>query len=82
MPGADSDSSADFLSNENSESLARKLAEFQGQVDERQQIVLHALIQMLTDPVQRLKWRGGDARFSEEEEALVQALERNRGQPG
>ena len=74
------DSSADFLSEDTIASLAKKLTGFIDQVEgERQQAMVAILVRMLSDPVEKLKLRGADACFTDEEEAIVQALQRDLG---
>jgi len=72
--------SADFLGDDTIASLAEKLAALRDQAHgKHQQAIIGILVRMLTNPIEKLKLRGGDARFSEEEEVIIRALERDRG---
>ena len=69
------------LDDETFEGLATQLAEFANGCDPRHQLSVMFLVRRLRDPIERLKLRSPIGQFSEEEETILQDLERETGRP-
>ena len=81
MSKPNSEVSPEVLNRDNAEALAQRLKEFPKPLRAEEQVILDLFVHMLTDPIERLKL-GPAGRFSEEEEAILQSLERSaKGMP-
>jgi len=71
--------STEALDDKTFEGLATQLAEFANGCDPRHQPIVMFLVRRLRDPIERLKLRSPSGNFSEEEETILQDLERGTG---
>jgi hypothetical protein len=75
MSEASPDPSNKVFDRETAEALARSLKEYPHALAENERLILEIMVYWLTDPIERLKL-GPAVQFSQEEEAILQRLER------
>jgi hypothetical protein len=67
--------SKEVFDRETAQALAKSLKEYPQPLNEAERLILDVMVHLLTDPIERLKL-GPTGQFSQEEEAILQNLER------
>jgi hypothetical protein len=76
---SDSENSPEVFEKATFNALAKKLSEYDGPLGEMETKLLNVFIHMLTDPIERLKLHQMEGQFNDDEEAVVEGLEKGEG---